>query len=212
MMKCITFLAGFLLIAGCQPDKPTSHAASEQLPAPTSVNYIVLSEPPEPLLDKMALLYSPDDAAWHGTVVEFVENGHPILPYAIKQLQEDEEISPEVAEQILDRFHQSPEVPIDAQRIVTLLEVACYADVMCHRVEYPLRVATLDYVKSNLDAPGTQNALAWIRESYQSGLPLDWPGDETGEFRGILVKAMRGRLVTYANQVTEATSADPESK
>ncbi|QGQ26150.1 hypothetical protein F1728_27245 [Gimesia benthica] len=180
-------------------------------PSATSQDYIVLSEPPEPLLEKMALLYAPDDAAWPGTVDEFVENGHPILPYAIKQLQEDEKISPEVAKQLLDRVHRSPEVPVDAQRIITLLEVACYADVMCHRVEYPLRVATLDYVKSNLDAPGTQNALAWIRESYQSGLPLDAPDDKTGEFRGMLVKAMRGRLAAYANQVREGTKAEPES-
>lgn len=211
MMKCIILLAASLLLTGCASDEMSSKVAATK-PSAASQDYIVLSEAPEPLLDKMALLYAPDDTAWPGTVDEFVENGHPILPYAIKQLQEDEKISPEVAEQVLDRVHQSPEVPVDAQRIVTLLEVACYADVMCHRVESPLRVATLDYVKSNLDAPGNQNALAWIRESYQSGLPLDWPGDETGEFRGMLVKAMRGRLVTYANQVTEGTKAEPESK
>lgn len=181
-------------------------------PSATSQDYIVLNESPEALLEEMALLYAPEDAAWPGMVDEFVENGHPILPYAIKQLQEDEEISPEVAEQLLDRVHRSPEVPVDAQRIVTLLEVACYADVMCHRVEYPLRVATLDYVKSNLDAPETQNALAWIRESYQSGLPLDAPGDETGEFRGMLVKAMRARLNEYAKRVTSTPQEQQGSK
>jgi len=210
-MKCIILLAGLLLLTGCSSDEVSSKMAATK-PSATSQDYIVLNESPEALLEEMALLYAPDDAAWPGMVDEFVENGHPILPYAIKQLQEDEEISPEVAEQLLDRVHRSPEVPVDAQRIVTLLEVACYADVMCHRVEYPLRVATLDYVKSNLDAPETQNALAWIRESYQSGLPLDAPGDETGEFRGMLVKAMRGRLVAYAKRVTSTPQAQQGSK
>ncbi|QDT22044.1 hypothetical protein HG66A1_38500 [Gimesia chilikensis] len=210
-MKCILLLAGLLLLTGCSSDEMSSKVAATK-PSATSQDYIVLNEPPEALLEKMALLYAPEDAAWPGTVDEFVENGHPILPYAIKQLQEDEEISPEVAEQLLDRVHRSPEVPVDAQRIVTLLEVACYADVMCHRVEYPLRVATLDYVKSNLDAPETQNALAWIRESYQSGLPLDAPGDETGEFRGMLVKAMRARLNEYAKRVTSTPQEQQGSK
>ncbi len=211
MMKCFTFLAGLLLLTGCASDEMSSKVAATK-PSATSQDYIVLNEPPEALLEKMALLYAPEDAAWPGTVDEFVENGHPILPYAIKQLQEDEEISPEVAEQLLDRVNRSPEVPVDAQRIVTLLEVACYADVMCHRVEYPLRVATLDYVKSNLDAPETQKALAWIRESYQSGLPLDAPGDETGEFRGMLVKAMRARLNEYAKRVTSTPQEQQGSK
>ncbi|QDT28389.1 hypothetical protein Enr10x_37310 [Gimesia panareensis] len=211
-MKWITAIAGFLLLAGCQSDELTAHTAPEKQASTGVQKYIVLTVPPEPLLDKMALLYSPEDAAWPQLVDEFVENGHPILPYAIRQLQEDEKISPDVANQILDRVNQSPTVPVDAQRIITLLEVACYADVMCHRVEYPLRVATLDYVKSNLDAPGTPNALAWIRESYQSGLPLDVPDDETGELRGLLVKSMRGRLNAYANQVTDATNAEPGSK
>ncbi|QDU51254.1 hypothetical protein [Gimesia panareensis] len=211
-MRFITAIAGLLLIAGCQRDELDSRSTPSQKSSEDAQKYIVLTVPPEPLLDKMALLYSPEDAAWPQLVDEFVENGHPILPYAIRQLQEDEKISPESANQILDRVKQSPTVPVDAQRIVTLMEVACYADVMCHRVEYPLRVATLDYVKSNLDAPGTQSALAWIRESYQSGLPLDVPGDETGEFRGMLVKAMRGRLNEYAKKVTSTPQAQQGSK
>lgn len=211
-MRFITAIAGLLLLAGCQSDELTAHTAPEKQASTEAQKYIVLTVPPEPLLDKMALLYSPEDAAWLQLVDEFVENGHPILPYAIRQLQEDEKITSDVANQILDRVNQSPAVPIDAQRIISLMEVACYADVMCHRVEYPLRVATLDYVKSNLDAPGTPNALAWIRESYQSGLPLDVPGDETGEFRGMLVKAMRGRLNEYAKQVTSTPQAQQGSK
>lgn len=201
-MRFITAIAGLLLLAGCQRDELDARTTPPQQSSEDAQKYIVLSVPPEPLLDKMALLYSPEDAAWAEQVDEFVENGHPILPYAIRQLQEDEKISPESANQILDRVNRSPAIPVDAQRIITLMEVACYADVMCHRVEYPLRVATLDYVKSNLDVPGTQKALAWIRESYKSGLPLDAPDDETGEFRGLLVKSMRGRLNEYAKQMT----------
>jgi len=43
-------------------------------------------------------------------------------------------------------------LPIDGQRTIKLLEIACYADIVCHQVEYPLRVATLEYVRANLDA------------------------------------------------------------
>ena len=207
-MRFITAVAGFLLLAGCQHDELDSHATPPQKSSEVATRYIVLTIPPEPLLDKMALLYSPADPAWSELVDEFVENGHPILPYVIDQLQEDEKISRAAAKQIGDRVNRSPAVPVDAQRIISLMEVACYADVMCHRVEYPLRVATLGYIKSNLDSPATQNALACIRESYHSGLPLDAPGDETGEFRGLLVKAMRARLIMYVNQLKEEKEAD----
>ena len=211
-MRFITAIAGIILLAGCQTDELDSHTTPTQQSSEVAQKYIVLTVPPEPLLDKMALLYSPDDAMWPEIVDEFVENGHPILPYVIRELQEDEKISPESANLILDRVNESPTVPVDAQRIISLMETACYADVMCHRVEYPLRVATLNYVKSYLDSPDTQSALAWIRNSYQSGLPLDAPGDETGELRGLLVKGMRGRLVAYANQLTDATDAQQVSK
>ncbi|QDT43640.1 hypothetical protein Pan241w_37420 [Gimesia alba] len=194
-------MTGLFLLAGCQPDEPTSHTARVPQPSPVADNYIVLTVPPEPLLDKMAQLYSPDDAEWSMLVNEFVENGHPILPYVIRQLQEDNKLSPDLGKQITERIAQSPAVTVDAQRIISLMEIACYADIMCHRIEYPLRVATLDYVKSNIDSQGTKDALHWIRDSYRSGLPLDSPGDETGDFRGLLVKSMQGRLNAYANQL-----------
>lgn len=61
---------------------------------------------------------------------------------------------------------------LDGQQTMRLLEIACYADVMCHSIEYPLRVATLDYVESNLTTQSVRDALKWIRESYKSDLPL----------------------------------------
>jgi len=201
MMRYIIPISCSLLIAGCQPDESTSRTALVQQSSPVTENYIVLTVPPEPLLDKMALLYSPDNAEWSKLVNEFVENGHPILPYVIRQLQKDQKLSPALAKQITERIDQSPAVNLDAQRILSLMETACYADVMCHRIEYPLRVATLDYVKLNIDSQETKDALHWIRDSYRSGLPLDWPGDETGDFRGLIVKGMRERLVVYANQI-----------
>lgn len=208
MLKCITLIAGLLFLAGCQPDEPTSHTAPLKQSIPIGENIIVLSVPPEPLLNKMSLLYSPDNAEWPKLVNEFVNNGHPILPHVIRELLEDEKISPDLAKQITDHIDCSPAVTVDAQRILSLMETACYADLTCHRIEYPLRVSTLDYVKSNIDSPGTRDALHWIRGSYRSGLPLDSPGD----FRGLLVKSMQGRLITYANQLLGSTEPQQNSK
>ena len=64
-----------------------------------------------------------------------------------------------------------------------MLEIACYADVQCHAVEYPLRVATLDYVRDNLDSPDVRSAVRWIASSYDSQLPMDAPGDTEGHAR-----------------------------
>jgi len=89
-------------------------------------------------------------------------------------------------------------VPIDGQRTIELLEIACYADNVCHHVEYPLRVATLEYIGANLDSPDVVNALNWIRTSYSSGFPVDAPGDDPGDFRGLLVQSMKTRLTEYA--------------
>ena len=66
-------------------------------------------------------------------------------------------------------------------------------------VVYQLRVATLEYVRANLDSPDVFNALNWIRTSYNSGLPADAPGDEAGDFSGLLVQSMQTRLTEYAN-------------
>lgn len=89
-------------------------------------------------------------------------------------------------------------VPIDGQRTIELLEIACYADIVCHHVEYPLRVATLEYIGANLDSPDVVNALSWICTSYSSGFPVEAPGDDPGGFRELLVQSMKTRLTEYA--------------
>lgn len=93
------------------------------------------------------------------------------------------------------------DVPIDGQRTITLLEVACYADVTCHPVEYPLRVVTLDCFQEHRGVPGVRASLEWIRSSYRSNLPLDSPGDESGAFKGLLVESMNERMTDYAEQL-----------
>ena len=92
-------------------------------------------------------------------------------------------------------------IAIDGQRTVTLLEIACYADVMCHAIEFPLRVATHDYVRDNLGNPDVRKSLDWIISSYQSDLPARSPGDEDGVFDGVLIKSMKIRMTEYANQL-----------
>ena len=100
-------------------------------------------------------------------------------------------------------------LPIDGQRTIRLLEIACYADLVCHQVENPLRVATLEYVRANLDSPDVLNALNWIRTSYSSGLPVDAPGDEAGDFSGLLVQSMKSRLTDYSNLLLASVDAVP---
>jgi hypothetical protein len=97
--------------------------------------------------------------------------------------------------------YDNSKIALDGQQTIRLLEIACYADVMCHSIEYPLRVATLDYVESNLTTEGVRDALKWIRESYKSDLPLDAPGDDTGQFRGMLVESMQIRMVDYVKEL-----------
>ncbi len=94
-------------------------------------------------------------------------------------------------------------IPIDGQRTVRLLEIACYADIVCHSVEYPLRVATHEYIKENLYTSDVRYALRWIRTSYKSSLPLEGPGDESGDFNGMVIQAMNTRLREFANELLQ---------
>ena len=91
--------------------------------------------------------------------------------------------------------------PLDGQRAIELLEIACYADVTCHPIEYPLRVATLEYLEANMKTSGVLDALQWVRHSYKSGLPLDTPGDDTGQMRGIVVESMNIRMHEYSENL-----------
>lgn len=202
-MKLFAPIAVLIFSAGCNPAEPTTQLAQAQDASPLldSTTYVVLSVPPEPMLDKMLSLYSTDHPEWPRIVDEFVKNGHPILRHVIRQLAEDQKVSPATAQKIYDRMAHSAALVVDGQRVLSLMETACYADVTCHGIEYPLRIATLDYVRDNVDSQGVQDTLSWIRNSYRSGLPIDSPGDEAGDFRGLLVESMQIRLTAYANEL-----------
>jgi hypothetical protein len=92
-------------------------------------------------------------------------------------------------------------VELNGERTVELLEIASFADVTCHPVEYRLRVATLDYIESAIDRPGVVEALQWIKSSYKSGLPHEVPGDDGGQFRGLQVESMNIRMRNYASEL-----------
>ena len=96
---------------------------------------------------------------------------------------------------------QASALPLDGQRAIELLEIACYADAMCHTIEYPLRVATLDYIEANLEKADVAAAVQWISHSYISHLPLNAPNDEAGQFHGLLVESMNLRMVDYAEEL-----------
>ncbi|HCS53515.1 hypothetical protein [Rubinisphaera sp.] len=96
---------------------------------------------------------------------------------------------------------------LDGQSTIRLLEIACYADVMCHTIEYPLRVVTHDFIRERMDMPEVRSSLEWIRSSYHSGLPLKEPGDTTGDFDGMLVESMNFRMREYANQLLKSSDS-----
>jgi hypothetical protein len=96
---------------------------------------------------------------------------------------------------------QTSSIPLDGQRAIELLEIACYADAICHAVEYPLRVATLDYIEANLQNIEILEAVQWIPKSYRSHLPLNAPNDDNEHLRGLLVESMNHRMVDYAEEL-----------
>lgn len=83
---------------------------------------------------------------------------------------------------------------------------------MCHRIEYPLRVATHDYVRENLDLSDVHDALQWIRTSYKSGLPLNSRDDDTGAFDGVLIESMRIRMTEYAAELLQSDEGTENRK
>ncbi len=105
-----------------------------------------------------------------------------------------------------EEFHttwtkQASKARLDGQRAIALLEIACYADVTCHSAEYPLRVATLDYVEAHLQRNDVRDAIKWVFRSYKSHLPLESPNDENDQLRGVLVESMNIRMVEYAEEL-----------
>lgn len=92
-------------------------------------------------------------------------------------------------------------LPLDGQRAIELLEIACYSDVTCHTTEYRLRVATLDFIEANLWKADVVNAVQWISQAYESHLPFEAHNDENGQFRGMLVKSMKLGMVDYAEEL-----------
>ena len=96
---------------------------------------------------------------------------------------------------------------LDGQSTIRLLEIACYADVMCHTIEYPLRVVTHDFIREHMDMPEVRSSLEWIGSSYNSGLPFKEPGDTTGDFDGMLVESMNSRMREYANKLLKSSDS-----
>lgn len=92
-------------------------------------------------------------------------------------------------------------VELDGTRTVELLEIASFADLTCHPVEYRLRVATLDFIESRMDKPGVLESLQWIKSSYKSGFPEEVPGDDQGQFLGLQVESMNIRMKEYASEL-----------
>ena len=135
----------------------------------------------------------------------------------IARVQPDYKLLTEPPDNVLDRMassyprgfnefriawtEQTSSIPLDGQRAIELLEVACYADAMCHAVEYPLRIATLDYIEANLQNTEILEAVQWIPKLYRSQLPLNAPDDDNEQLRGLLVESMNHRMVDYAEEL-----------
>jgi len=188
-VKTLTSTVFLLLVAGCgsPADDPSPlNVAKQSQPCDTTSSPKIDNEP-------FTLLSEPPDANLDAIATE------------LRAVAADSEFQSHLKQ----RFASTK---LDGQRVVELLEIACYADVQCHAVEYPLRIATLDYVRDNLDAPDVRSAVKWIATSYDSRLPIDAPGDTEGQFRGMLVQGMKIRMTEYARQLLKHHAPSDKSK
>ena len=147
-MKLLIPIAMFLSLASCVKQPPLARVNTQAGVVTSASPYTVLTVFPDRQLDELAHKYSGQSR----------EGGSKYNWQAAWKL---------------DHAKTQP----DGQRTIELLEIACYADVMCHSVEYPLRIATHDTIQDNLNNPDVRAALEWVRTSYQSGLPQDVPDD-----------------------------------
>ena len=188
-MKTLSSTVLLLLFVGC--GSPSAHPGPLTVAETTQPSDMASSPRNE---DKpYSLLSQPPDANLEGLATEF------------RSLSKDFD-----SQSFLKQRFASTK--LDGQQVIKLLEIACYADVQCHAVEYPLRVATLDYVRDNLDSPDVRSAVRWIASSYDSQLPMDAPGDTEGHLKGMLVRAMNVRMTQYAIQLLGHRPSADKSK
>ena len=109
-------------------------------------------------------------------------------------------------------FEQFASHELDGQRVVSMLELACYADVTCHATEYPLTIATLDFIEGNLTRAEVVEAVQWISRSYQNEMVREKADDEIEQFRALLVEAMNARMASYAEELLNPGASSSHRK
>lgn len=104
-----------------------------------------------------------------------------------------------VEERVEELFAIGGERNLTGQQTVDLLELAAYADIMCHPIEYPLRKACLKRVRAQMENSNVKHAIEWIRNSYECSisdetLPLGFDND-------MLQESVSGGMREYATKL-----------
>jgi len=165
-------------------------------------------------VSEFAAIYKIETPSWEKNVAKLTRTRSPFVPHAIKELLdrkagsidasiEAETLFPEVhfrrptmltsrqRNLIQTQLKRWEPPPVDGQRTVEMLELAAYADVTCHSIEWPLRLSTLDFVRSRLDRSEITRSIEWIRDSYKCRLA-----------NKILADSMELRMREYAHVLT----------
>lgn len=209
----IVLLSVLIAHAGCRDNGAnlTSLEQNDKL-SESLEQYEFLAEPPKQILDRMLVLNDPDNPEWQSVVDEFIQSGNPIVPATIGELMKRDQLKESVVQQLESRIAKRFEVLPSTQETFSMLELAAYADLVCHRIEYPLRVATLQHVQLHKDDLGVRNALQWITTSYRSQLKINRFGKTPDAIESSMAQAMNVRMAEYANALLQAKTTDEAMK
>ncbi len=162
----ITFIS---VVGGCSENavSPATPLQPTLAPEPPAN----LSQEPTAYLDLHRLLFDVNSPDWNGVVSRLKESGdlftiHVIDEVKQKNLQQQRVNQLTELSVAIQKSHAS--VSIHPNEVRRLLEVAAYADVTCHDIEYPLRVWTLEHVADFADTSSVRAELERLKSSYAS--------------------------------------------
>lgn len=224
-----------LIAVGCDRRSAVSPDADSPEVATPAV-YAVLTAPPTEVLERLDDVYHIRAADWAERASALCRTRIPFIRHALEELLTRERQlvtkpkiemhgssspfanlpawrppvpTPDQREHIRRLINGWDDGMIDGRRVVELLELAAYADVTCHSIEYPLRVSTLEFVRLHADREDVRRSLEWTRDSYRCKIdgddgvrdPSTWrPDDE------LLAQSMEIRMSEYARELLHEPS------
>jgi hypothetical protein len=128
-----------------------------------------LAKAPDTYLDLHGALYRIDSAEWSAAVAQLKTSGDLFTLHVIDELPReglsgDKKDALKALAAAIRETHAAES--LDGGEALRLLEIAAYADVTCHAVEYPLRKWTLAHVARFVGTPDVRAELEQIKSSY----------------------------------------------